>query len=86
MLDVNGIIIITKKAGIASLNSCHLILANPPSMKLPTIINVGAVMAGTEEMTDTIGEKNNDKINIMLTTNAVKPVLPPAATPEEDST
>src|SRR5699024_5604782 len=67
-------------------NSFQFTLAKPAIIKLPTMINAGAVIADNEEIAATIGEKNNVMINKIATTNVVSPVLPPTATPEDDST
>src|SRR5690625_6033834 len=55
-------------------------------MKQPTIIKIGAVIAGKSAVAWTTGKKNIDKPNNIATTTEVNPVLPPAATPEDDST
>src|SRR5690625_2265630 len=55
-------------------------------MKQPTIIKIGAVIAGKSAIAWTTGKKNIDKPNNIATTTEVNPVLPPAATPEVDST
>lgn len=46
ILDVNGMVRITAKAGKASSNDFQSILDNPSIMKHPTIINTGDVIAG----------------------------------------
>jgi hypothetical protein len=85
MLEVNGILRITRNAGKASSNSSHLIFAMLPIIILPTIIRAGAVIAEIPDTALTRGPKNADKINKTATVSEVKPVLPPAATPEVDS-
>ena len=79
ILDVNGM------ARILT-NADQLIFDKPSIMKQPTMIRMGAVIAGRDEIADTIGEKNIVIKNNPATTTAVKPVRPPAATPVLDST
>src|SRR5690625_7461402 len=55
-------------------------------MKQPTIIKIGAVIAGKSAIAWTTGKKNIDKPNNVCSSDLVNPVLPPAATPEVDST
>src|SRR5690625_4869345 len=86
MLDVNGIVKIIAKAGNASSNVFQSILASPSIMKQPTIIRTGAVIAGRSALLPIIGVKKIDTANNIATTSDVSPVLPPAATPEDDST
>src|SRR5699024_9633977 len=76
--------IIVKKAGTAISNRSHSISFNDFDIKTPTIINAGAVTSGV--ITASKGEKNKaNKKNPAVTTEA-KPVRPPTATPEDDST
>src|SRR5699024_1712041 len=86
MLDVSGIVNRIANAGKASSKVFQSILANPSIMKEPTIINTGAVIAGTSAITLITGVKNMDRINSPATTMDVSPVLPPAVTPDVDST
>src|SRR5690625_3747595 len=86
MLDVNGIVKIIAKAGKASSNVFQSIFAKPSIIKQPTIIKTGAVIAGNPAIAWIIGEKKIDNANNAATTMDVKPVLPPAATPDVDST
>jgi len=85
MLEVRGIMRIMANAGNASSNWFHIIFARPSIMKQPTIINIGAVMAGSMEIAEINGEKTIEIKNNPATTTAVNPVLPPAATPDDDS-
>src|SRR5690625_6137419 len=86
MLDGNGIVKIIAKAGKASSNVFQSIFAKPSIIKQPTIIKTGAVIAGNPAIAWIIGEKKIDNANNAATTMDVKPVLPPAATPDVDST
>jgi len=86
MLDVNGILTMTKKAGNASSKSSHLISEILLIIKQPTIIKLGAVIAATSDTEPIIGLKNAAITNRTTTVNDVKPVFPPAPTPAEDST
>src|SRR5699024_5778483 len=61
-------------------------LASPFIIKHPTIISTGAVIAGRSAITLTIGLKKIDKTNRLAIIIEVKPVRPPTATPEVDST
>lgn len=54
-------------------------------MRKPTLINVGAVIAGILARTALMGENNKVNANRRQTITAVSPVLPPTATPELDS-
>ena len=85
ILDVNGIVKMTKKAGNASSMPFQLISFTALIIKLPTIINAGDVMAETPEIDVTNGLKNEAMINSTPTVTDVKPVRPPAATPDVDS-
>ena len=53
-------------------------------LKLPTIINAGAVTALVTHESN--GEKKTDNKKHTPVVTAVKPVLPPTSTPEVDST
>src|SRR5690625_648275 len=86
ILEVRCIVNMIAKAGKASSNVFQSIRANPSIIKQLTIINTGAVMAGTSAITLIIGEKKMEIANKPATTIAVNPVLPPAATPDVDST
>src|SRR5699024_6676331 len=71
-------------AGTAISKRSHSISLSALDIKTPTIINAGAVTS--DVITANSGEKNKaNKKNPAVTTEA-KPVLPPTATPEEDST
>ena len=85
MLEVSGMLKIMRNAGNASSISFHLILATAPIIKLPTIINAGAVIEDKPEIALTSGPKNAAMINRIATVTVVSPVLPPAATPADDS-
>lgn len=85
ILDVKGMASIVMNVGKASSNDFQSILAKPCIMNDPTIISTGDVIAGTLATTLIIGVKNMDIANSIATTTAVKPVRPPAATPEVDS-
>ena len=85
MLNVNGIKEIAANVGRASeksLQSTSLMLC---IIKTPTMMRAGAVAnPGTAA---TIGEKNKPNTRKQTATvKAVRPVLPPAATPEALST
>src|SRR5699024_6576637 len=86
ILDVSGIVNKIANAGNASSNVFQSILANPSIINEPTIIRTGAVIASISAITEIISEKNIDRSNTPATTNEVKPVLPPAVTPDVDST
>ena len=73
-----------KKAGIASVKSSKFIFFIGDNINKPTINNAGAVAAAG--IIIKIGEKNNAKKNITAVAIAVKPVLPPSATPAALST
>src|SRR5690625_10124 len=49
-------------------------------------MSAGAVIADTEAIAATIGLKNKVIKNKIATTTVVRPVLPPTATPDVDST
>ena len=85
ILDVNGIDKMTKKAGNASSMPFQSMSFTALIIKLPTIINAGDVMAATPEIDVTNGLKNDAMINSTPTVTDVKPVRPPAATPDDDS-
>ena len=59
---------------------------NCSSYKKPTIINAGAVTAGTVDKTLAIGAVKSIKRNNKAMMTFTKPVRPPLATPEPDST
>lgn len=86
MLDVKGMLKITRKAGKASSSSFHSILATDSIIKLPTMIKAGDVIAAIPETAPTRGLKKAATMNRMPTVSVVNPVRPPAATPEDDST
>src|SRR5690625_2462083 len=86
IIEESGIDSIIAKAGNASSKVLQSMSANPSIIKQPTIINTGAVIAGTSAITLIMGEKKIESANRPATTIAVSPVLPPAATPEVDST
>ena len=86
ILDVKGIAKMTRKAGNASSSSFQRIFDTAPIIRLPTIIRAGDVIADTSDKTLTSGLKNMETANITAIVSAVRPVLPPAATPAEDST
>src|SRR5690625_7209579 len=80
ILEVSGIVRIIAKAGNASSKVFQSMRANPSIIKQPTIINTGAVIAGTSEITLIIGEKKIESANIPATTIEVRPVLSPTVT------
>src|SRR5699024_1511753 len=86
ILEVSGMVKIIAKAGKDSSNVFQSIRASPSIIKQPTMISTGAVIAGTSAIAPIIGVKNMDKANNPATTNDVNPVLPPAVTPDVDST
>src|SRR3954462_9651356 len=73
-------------AGKASSIVSHLIFFTELIIKLPTMMSAGEVIAATSESALTSGLKKEEMINRIATVNVVKPVRPPTATPEEDST
>lgn len=84
ILKVKGIKTITKNAGIASdklLKSIEVILL---IIKLPIIINIGAIASSGIIPIKGIARRDINRQNAVI--NAVKPVLPPAATPAVPST
>src|SRR5690554_7625851 len=84
MLNANGIITIVRKAGNASVISLKLIFTTEVIINSPTKISAGAVAdAGTIKNN---GARNSASTNIIAVESDVKPVLPPAATPEALST
>lgn len=85
MLDVSGIVRITRKAGNASSKESQSISLTVPIIKLPTMINAGAVIADTPDNVLTSGPKNAATRKRIETVSEVKPVRPPTATPDEDS-
>ena len=58
ILDVRGMLKITKNAGNASSNASQSMWRTEPIIRLPTIINDGAVIADTPETALTNGPKN----------------------------
>src|SRR5699024_3644707 len=86
ILEVSGMVKIIAKAGKDSSNVFQSIRASPSIIKQPTMISTGAVIAGTSAIAPTIGVKKIDNANRPATTMEVKPVRPPAVTPEVDST
>lgn len=86
MLDVNGIVTITKNAGKASSKSSQLMSEILLIIKHPTMIKLGAVIAATSDKEPIKGLKNAVIKNKIATVKAVRPVFPPAPTPAEDST
>lgn len=85
ILDVKGMARIMRKAGNASSNSFHFILEIDPIIKLPTMISAGAVMAASPDTALTSGPKKAATIKRIATVTEVRPVRPPAETPEDDS-
>src|SRR5690625_4916074 len=85
ILEVSGIMSVTKNVGNASSNCFQFMFASPPNMKLPTIINTGAVIAPNDAIASTTGKKKRETTNKSATTTVVNPLRPPAATPEDDS-
>ncbi len=83
-LEVSGIIIIVKNAGITISNFVQLIRRISIAISAPTIINAADVTS--TEITLTSGEKNNATTKHAAITTDVKPVFPPTAIPAEDST
>ena len=80
----NAIAKMQMKAGIASRTSSHAILATCCIMRKPTITSAGAV--AKEGIARNRGEKNRDSRNRPPAAIAVRPVRPPSAIPEADST
>ena len=83
-LKVKGIIIIVTKEGMTISSRFQLICLTSVAINAPTIISAGAVTSGV--ITDKMGEKNKAMEKQMAITIDVNPVLPPTATPAEDST
>ena len=81
---MKGIAKMQMNAGIASSISLQLIFATDCIMKKPTTISAGAV--AKEGIARNTGEKNSARMNSNPETIEVRPVLPPSAIPEEDST
>ena len=71
-------------ATIASAASSQSTLMTEPIMRTPT--QMRAVAVAQRGMSWAMGERNMAIIKHMLVTSEVKPVLPPATTPDEDST
>lgn len=83
--DVSGIVKMTRKAGNASSSSFQRMLVTAPIIMLPTMINAGDVIAEIPETALTSGLKNSAAPKSTATVKDVSPVLPPAATPADDS-
>mgnify|MGYP007130418482 CR=1 FL=1 len=66
------------------MSSVNLISEIAPNIKNPTMISAGAV--ANDGIAVKSGANNVEIRNKNPATTAVKPVRPPAATPEEDST
>ena len=76
--------LIVRNAGKDSVMSLKFILMIEEIMNKPTMIRAGAVAeAGTIRNS---GDRNNAITNINAVLTAVKPVLPPEATPAQLST
>ena len=73
-----------RNAGIPSVGSLKSISVAAPSIKNPTIIRAGAVAAGG--ISKNTGENKRAIKKNTPVVRAVRPVFPPAATPEELST
>ena len=80
----NGITIIVINAGIPSVKSWKSIEEIDCIIKNPTKISAGAVAALGINANN--GVKNRASRNIIAVTTEERPVRPPAATPDEDST
>src|SRR5690606_32458177 len=85
MLKDIGIIRTVKNAGTASDKSFQSISRKLPDIRTPTMISAGEVIAATEAKDSTRGKKKRATRNQPAVVTAVKPVLPPAATPADDS-
>ena len=72
MLEVSGIVRITKNAGNASSNESQSISLTAPIIRLPTMIKAGAVIAETPDNVLTSGPKNAATMNRMETVSVVK--------------
>ncbi|SFE96687.1 hypothetical protein SAMN05428981_11147 [Bacillus sp. OV194] len=77
MLEVSGMLTITRNAGKASSKSFQSISDILLIIKLPTMIKLGAVIAGTEDTALTSGLKNAVIKNKTTTVTPVNPVFPP---------
>ena len=84
MLYISGMASIHRYAGTASDRSSKSTPTMADTIRNPTKIRAGAV--AKPGMAQNIGEKNMAKRNRKPVTTEERPVLPPAATPEEDST
>lgn len=84
ILYVKGIIMIVIKLGMTMAKLLQLILLISVAINAPTMIRAGAVTSGVT--IDSTGEKNKEIIKHAEMTMEVKPVRPPAAIPEDDST
>ena len=79
MLKVSGMVIMVRKAGMATSGSSQAISPTTDSIMLPTIISAGAVAAAG--MAPTTGAIKSASTKSNPVTMAVTPVRPPAATP-----
>ena len=79
MLNVSGIVIMVRNAGMAISGSCHSISLTTAIIRLPTMISAGAVAAAG--IAPTSGATNSAARNSTPVTIAVTPLRPPAATP-----
>ena len=84
MLYINGIAITAIYAGIASVKSLKSTFRIAEIIKNPTTIRAGAV--AKDGMAKKIGERNRLSPKNAAAVTAVRPVLPPSATPEALST
>ena len=73
-----------KNAGMPSVGSAKSMSVVCFIIKKPTRMSAGAVAA--DGISKNTGENSNARTNIAAVVNAVKPVLPPAATPAVLST
>ena len=81
MLNVSGMVIMVRNAGIATSGSLHEISVIVVIIMLPTTMSAGAVAAAG--MAPTSGASHNAAMNSSPVTIAVTPLRPPAATPAE---
>ena len=84
MLYKNGMAMMDRNAGMASVMSLKSIFVTEVSIKNPTMIRAGAV--AKDGIARKIGDRNRDRPKRMAATMDVRPVLPPSATPEALST
>jgi hypothetical protein len=83
MLKVSGMAKIVRTAGAAVSKSLMSISTTDCIMKMPTMTSAGAVaQAGMARMS---GDRKRAASMKIATQMAVRPVLPPASTPEADS-